>query len=132
MTRIGFQLPDELGIGVDIESVSRFHRAKTKDDKFLRTFMTSREIEYCFSKESPFPHIAARFAGKEAIIKALSGLSIRNISFKDIEIMNDTFGMPSASISSKRKLDITVMLSLSHSVETAIAFALVVKEGRDG
>ena len=122
---------EDSGIGVDIESISRFSNVKSKNDKFLNTFMTEREIDYCFSKESPFPHIAARFAGKEAIIKALGGLRIRNISFKDIEITNDKYGTPSASIRFRRKLNIQVKLSLAHSEDRAIAFAVAIKEGRD-
>ena len=124
-------MPKEYGIGVDIERISRFSKAKAKDDRFLGTFMTKREIDYCFSKESPLPHIAARFAGKEAIVKALGGLSIRNVSFKDIEITNDKHGCPSVSIKSRRKLNIQVKLSLSHSDDNAIAFALAIREGRD-
>ena len=119
----------ELGIGVDIESISRFSNVKSKDDKFLRTFMTEGEIDYCFSKESPFPHIAARFAGKEAIIKALGGLSVRNVSYKDIEVTNDKQGTPSASIRFRRKLNIQIALSLTHSEDNAVAFAMAIKEG---
>ena len=122
-------MSEELGIGVDIESISRFSNVKSMNDKFLNTFMTEREIDYCFSKESPFPHIAARFAGKEAIIKALSGLSVRNVSFKDIEVTNDKHGTPSASIRFRRKLNIQIKLSLTHSEDNAIAFAIAIKEG---
>ena len=122
-------MQEEYGIGIDIEKISRFSKVKAKDDRFLRTFMTKREIDYCFSKESPLPHVAARFAGKEATIKALSGLSIMNISFKDIEITNDKHGRPSASIKSGGKLNIQVKLSLAHSDDNAIAIALAIREG---
>ncbi len=123
---------EEFGIGVDIESISRFSNVKSMKDKFLNTFMTEREIDYCFSKESPFPHIAARFAGKEAIIKALGGLCISNVSFKDIEITNDKHGIPCASIRFRRKSSTQVKLSLTHSEDNAVAFAVAIKEGRDG
>jgi len=120
---------EEFGVGVDVESISRFSNVKSRNDRFLNTFMTEREIDYCFSKEFSFPHIAARFAGKEAIIKALGGLCVRDISFKDIEITNDKYGTPSASIRFRRKLNIQVKLSLAHSEDNAIAFAIAIREG---
>lgn len=120
----------EYGIGIDIEKISRFSKTKAKDDKFLGTFMTKREIDYCFSKESPLPHIAARFAGKEAVIKALSEITVMKISFKDIEITNDKHGRPSTSIKSRGKLNIQVKLSLSHSDDNVIAVALAIREGK--
>ncbi|HEX9908615.1 MAG TPA: holo-ACP synthase [Thermoplasmata archaeon] len=125
----GFQTHGRQGIGVDIESVSRFGEIRSKEDKFLRTFLTHREIEYCFSKDNPSPHIAARFAGKEAVIKALSTLSVHDISFRDIEITNDGHGTPSAAITSRTELNIHIELSLSHSKENAIAFALAIRDG---
>ena len=118
----------QLGVGTDIEMVSRFSEIRAKDDRFLNSFMTNKEIEYCFSKESPIPHIAARFAAKEAVIKALGSLSIRGVSYKDIEIANDMHGTPSATIRPETKLNIDVKISLSHSAENAIAVAVAVKE----
>lgn len=118
---------EELGIGVDIENVSRFSEVKTRSDRFLKTFMTEEEIDYCYSKESPRPHIAARFAGKEAVIKALNGLSMRDVTFRDIEITNDENGVPHVSFKTRRMLNIRVEISLSHSGDYAVAFAIAAR-----
>jgi len=126
-----FFMPKEYGIGVDIERIRRFSSVKARSEKFLGTFMTKRERDYCSSKDSPLPHIASRFAGKEAVIKALGGLLINGISFKDIEILNNKHGCPIVTIKSRGKLNITVKLSLSHSDDTAIAFALATREADD-
>ena len=74
-------MPIELAIGVDMERVSRFPVSKGENERFLKSFMTVSEIEYCFGKGDPQKHIAVRFAVKEAVIKALNRLSIRDISF---------------------------------------------------
>ena len=127
---IGIQKPVEMGVGVDIERISRFSKAKARDAGFLGKFMTAKEIDYCFSKTSPQLHIAARFAGKEATLKALSGLSIRGVSLRDIEIANDDYGAPSVSIRIEDKYNIHVDISLSHSGDYAIAFAIAVRGER--
>ena len=120
-------MPSGLGIGVDIERISRFPDVRGENERFLTSFMTPMEIEYCFSKASPRPHIAARFAGKEATIKALGGIAIRDISFRDIEISNDEYGTPSVTIKNGGKLNIRVEISMSHSRDFAIAFAVAVE-----
>lgn len=117
----------EIGVGVDIECISRFSEAKARDAGFLGKFMTAKEIDYCFSKTSPQLHIAARFAGKEATLKALGGLSIRDVTLKDIEITNDDHGTPSALVRPEGKYNIHVDISLSHSGDYAIAFAVAVR-----
>ena len=127
---ISIRQPVEIGVGVDIECISRFSEAKTKDAGFLGKFMTAKEIDYCFSKTSPQLHIAARFAGKEATVKALGGLSIRDVALKDIEIINDDYGTPSASVKLVSKYNIHVDISLSHSGDYAIAFAVAVRGER--
>lgn len=115
-----------MGIGTDIENISRFESIKGKDDRFLRKFLTPAEIDYCFSKESPTPHIASRFAAKEAVIKALGSLSVHGVSFKDIEITNDEHGVPSALVKLRGKKSIRVSVSLSHCDDKTIATAIAI------
>ena len=107
-----------------MERVSRFPVSKGENERFLKSFMTVSEIEYCFGKGDPQKHIAVRFAAKEAVIKALNRLSIRDISFRDIEITNDSWGTPLASIAPTGNLNIRVEISMSHSEDYAIAFAI--------
>jgi len=61
---------ENIGIGVDIEDVNRF--TKLGGNKaFLKKVFTQNELDYCFSKKVAAPHLAVRYAGKEAVVKAL-------------------------------------------------------------
>jgi len=112
------------GIGVDIESISRFTKADAASS-FLNKILTRAELDYCFSCAVPAQHLAARFAGKEAIIKALAGLNRSAPGYKDIEITNDNNGVPWARILKPGFNDLEIKLSLSHGRQEAIAFAVV-------
>ena len=70
---------------------------RVKDGKFSERVFTEEEIQYCESKKTQkYQHYAARFAAKEAVFKAISsGLKNKyDISWKDIEILNDENGRP--------------------------------------
>jgi len=110
-------------IGVDCEEVGRF-REKANDKAFLKKIYTEREVHYCESKPNPEQHLAARFAGKEAVIKALQGLNME-VAFSQIEILNDNKGRPYVKIQNLKNLE--VKISLTHTRELAIAFALAEK-----
>lgn len=116
-----------LGIGVDCEEISRFRKIEPENTFWGKVF-TKKELSYCKSKPNPFQHLAARFAGKEAVIKAFSSLEKR-LFFKDIEILNDKNGVPYAKVlKSNVSRSFSVKISLSHSKNNAIAFAIVVGE----
>lgn len=109
------------GIGVDIVSNERIKLAYERfGNKFLKKILTEQEINYCLSHKDPIPHIAVRFAAKEAIIKALMG----NARFRDIEIISRTNRSPEALIHSRTNL--RVHISLSHEKTYSIAFAVLV------
>ena len=116
------------GIGVDIIDISRFTKLNRKKDKlFLSRIFTPSEIKYSFSKAKPAQHLAARFAGKEAIVKCLKGLGI-TAYYKQIEIINDKSGVPKAKLKDKKLSTKTeILLSLSHCKDKAIAFAIAFK-----
>ena len=59
-----------LSIGVDIESVDRF-KEHDKNGSFLKRIFTNKELEYCFSFTDFAQHLAVRYSGKEAVVKAL-------------------------------------------------------------
>jgi len=62
-----------IGIGNDICENERIRQVHTKfSTKFLERIYMPEEVEYCYSKKDPIPHLAARFALKEAFIKAVS------------------------------------------------------------
>ena len=107
------------GIGVDIEAVGRFRKLPYKSNRsFYGKIFTSAEMEYCLSKSDPYPSLAARFAGKEAVIKA-GGLKLSDM--RDIEILNDKTGQPNVKI---KKSKAAVLISLSHTKNYAIAFII--------
>ena len=109
----------EFGIGTDIENIERF---KNKEKHFLNKIFTKKELEYCFSKKNYAAHLAARFAGKEAVVKALSNIADADIGYNQIEIINNKKGVPIV------KLDkFKIKLSLSHCKDKAIAFAIIEK-----
>ncbi len=112
-----------ISIGVDCEEIKRFQKVMAEPKLSDRIF-TERELEYCNLKNDPKPHLAVRFAGKEALIKAFSDVDIR-INMGDIEILNNSRGVPQASV---KGLDqgYTIKLSLSHTKEMAFASALVI------
>lgn len=115
-----------IGIGTDIESVNRFKSVTIKDNsKLLHKIFNEEELNYCFSKDEPSSHLAARFVGKEAVIKALYSIDIKDVFYKDIKILNSENGVPYASLNNYD--NIHIIISLSHSKEWAIAFVVAME-----
>ena len=114
-------------IGTDIVSVRRvkdsIHRF---GESFLKRLFTDLEIHYCNSKKYPEQHFAARFAAKEAAIKALN-LVGQGISFTQIEITNNSNGAPILSIKIPNHKFESAWVSLSHEKDYAVATVLVKK-----
>ena len=113
-------------IGTDIIEISRIKKSiEDTDNKFIERVYTNKEIEYCESRKSQkYQHYAVRFAGKEAVFKAISS-TLKNkfeIDWKDIEILNDSSGRPYVNIlKSKISEKINIDISLSHCKEYAVA-----------
>jgi holo-[acyl-carrier protein] synthase len=121
------------GIGTDIIKVDRFEKMVAKGRKNLKTIFTEREMDYCESKTRRSEHYAARFAAKEAVLKAL-GIGWRDgFAFSDIEILNDNLGKPEVFLHGKVKNYFKtqkikqIKIYMSHSKENAIAFAILEK-----
>ncbi len=119
----------DIGIGTDIEEIRRFENNKDPSfSAFLKKNFTRIELDYCLSKDTPAPHLAARFAGKEAVIKALSSLNITHTFYPDIEITNNEKGVPSVRINTEHNEKLIVKISLSHSSGMALAFCVIIRE----
>jgi len=119
------------GLGTDIVSVARFTRlARTGGPAFLERWFTPAEIDYCSGKAEPGRHLAARFAAKEAVVKALPGPWDGPLPWRRIEIVNDARGAPSVRLdgavreAARRAGVREVQVSLSHCDEYATAVAL--------
>ena len=114
------------GVGVDIESIDRFSKSEVVDNKlFLNKVFTTCEQDYCFSNGLVASHLAVRFAGKEAVIKALSVFGEVNIGYRDIEILNGDNGVPFVNINNKNFEKLMVNISLSHCDDKVVAFVIV-------
>ena len=87
------------GIGTDIINVKRMKKSlQNNGDVFKKKVFSKNEIIYCEKRKNPFPYYAKRFAAKEALSKALGTGIRKGINFKDIEILNDSFGKPSIKL----------------------------------
>lgn len=77
------------GIGIDIVDVERFGKALSRwGDRLCKRVFTESELEYCYGQRFPERHLAARFAAKVSLFKALG----RRISFKDVEVTRGAKG----------------------------------------
>ena len=118
-----------VGLGVDLVEVGRVKKTIDRwGERFLNRIFTPPERNYCLRKAFPEQSLAARFAAKEAVLKAIgTGLS-SGIGWKDIEIVNDPGGKPEVSLKEKITKRIghkRILISLSHTKEFAIAFAIL-------
>ena len=123
-----------VGLGVDMVEVERIKKALDRwGERFLRRVFTSQERSYCMRKAFPEQSLAARFAAKEAVFKAMGrGLSV-GIRWTDVEIVNDKSGKPEVRLEKKitRRIDNKrILLSISHTKEFAIAQAILVDQGK--
>lgn len=122
-----------IGTGVDIVEISRVRKtAERWKNKFLNRIFTEKELNYAHSKKFPYQHLAARFAAKEAVLKAFGDSSINNMTWKDIEIINNKDGKPIVKLAGeakramlKRKIS-DIIVSLSHTKNYAVANAILV------
>jgi holo-[acyl-carrier protein] synthase len=118
------------GIGVDIIEIDRIKKSVERNPKFVSKVFTKNEIEYLESRKMRPEYIAGRFAAKEAVSKAL-GTGIRGFDLKDIEIDRNSLGKPIVVLKGKCKKILKkypsykIHISISHSRENAIAYALL-------
>ena len=114
--------------GIDIIEVDRIKKAATDlGAAFLDKIYTKKELKYCNKSEKmKYQHLAARFAAKEAVFKALSlYISRENLMWNDIEIENDENGRPKINIDKLEKCGLKdlqgIDISLSHIEKYAVA-----------
>ena len=122
-----------LGIGTDLAEVPRIRRSiENYGDRFLQRVYTEREREYASRKANAAERFAARFAAKEAGMKAIGTGLRRGITWKDFEVVNEASGRPTLRLSGvaaqiAERLGVRrISLSLTHTAE--MAFAVVVLE----
>ncbi len=118
-----------IGIGIDIIEIQRIKKAVERNENFINKLFTKREIEYFQSRNNCPNVIAGNFAAKEAVSKAI-GTGFREFGLKDIEVLRDNLGKPIVNISDNvyrviGRRDIIIYISISHSIDNAIAYAVM-------
>ena len=130
------------GVGVDLVKIPRMRRVVERwQDRFLRRVFTDAEIAYCRKRRDPVPYLAARFAAKEAALKAL-GTGLRfGVSWRELEVRRERGEAPVLVLSGKSRsiaeaLGGRLLLSLTHEGDYAFAQCLLVGDdppaGGDG
>ena len=123
-----------IGIGIDLIECARIQRSIDRfGDRFLHRVFTDGEIEYSMSMKFPERHLAARFAGKEAVSKAFGTGIGKAMGWRNIDIRRRpsgepflVFSGPAQELAAKRGVT-SALITLSHTEHHAMAS--VVLEG---
>lgn len=120
-----------MAVGVDLVSVSRVDRLLADNPAAEQDIFTPREVGYCAGKRNRTAHLAARFAAKEAVLKALGTGLGPGMRWTDVEVVNTPLGAPRVRLSggvAERAAGVGASspeISLSHSGDYAIAHAVM-------
>jgi len=123
-----------VGVGIDIVDLEDF-RARLTDDLIRELFLPD-EISYSSSRARPWESYAARFAAKEAVMKALGAGLSQGLSWKDVEVRREESGelelrMTGTALARARERGVSsARLSVAHSRRSAVA--VVVLEAESG
>ncbi|PZX48712.1 holo-ACP synthase [Algoriphagus chordae] len=119
------------GIGIDIVEVDRMAQ-KCQKPEFVKMVFTADEEAYCLAQGKSNESFAARFAAKEAYMKAIGLGWTNDAQFHDIEVYNLPSGQPKLRLHGNGKLFFEnegfsdILLTLSHTSQTAVAVVIVV------
>jgi holo-[acyl-carrier protein] synthase len=122
-----------VGNGVDIVEVARIANKLGKGNAFRDKIFSVSEIEYCERSSNPNENFAARFAAKEAFLKATGKGLLLGYDLKEIEISNDHNGKPFIILTGNFELFFkenqfrSIHVSLSHTQTVACAFVIIEK-----
>ena len=116
------------GIGIDIVEVTRIHEASRRwGERFEQRIYTHQELTYCGDTPSRYWRLAARFAAKEATLKALGTGLTTGMRWQDVEIQSDAVGKPEIVLHGEvqryaHEQNISsVFVSMSHTNTYAVA-----------
>ncbi len=117
-----------VGIGIDLVEVDRMEKAMAgHPERFRARVFTAQEVQYCDSRKNCFEHYAARFAAKEAVMKALGTGWRKGVTFSEIEVCRTEAGKPELILHGKTQEQakkagvLRTYLSLSHTKTYAVA-----------
>jgi len=121
-----------VGIGVDLVKIERIDKAGRNHSGFLERVFTEAEREYCSRQKFSAQHYAARFAAKEALLKAIGTGWSAGVKWTDMEVLHGEGGGPIVNIAGKVKdlMDLKdvrqILLSYSHDGDYAVAQVVLV------
>ncbi|MEP6917630.1 MAG: holo-ACP synthase [Acidobacteriota bacterium] len=120
-----------LGLGFDATDIPRIRATFDRyGERFLRRIFTEGEVAYCMRRRDPVPHLAGRFAAKEATMKALGTGHSRGVLWRDIEVFR-IGGPPQLRLhggAARRAAGMQVrssLLTITHSEALAMAQVLM-------
>ena len=122
------------GIGVDMLKIERMEQVMRRRPSFVRRVFTEEERAYCDTSARPAEHYAARFAAREAVLKALGTGFSGGVGLRDVSVTRDAAGRPQALLTGRaaqiaRERGVReIALSISHTREVAVANALAVTD----
>ncbi len=105
-----------MGLGVDLVEVSRLRVMAERSPGFLKRVFTDGELAYSLKSRNKYERLAARFAVKEAVIKALDA---KSLPLKSIEVGNTESGRPLVKV--KGRPEARLLVSISHTSKYAVA-----------
>jgi len=119
------------GIGTDIVEVKRIEDKLIRNESFKTHVFSENEIAYCAKQKNPFIHFAARWAVKEAYLKAFGLKFIGNHRLHEIETVHNEDGKPfikllglSETMHAEKKLG-SIHVSISHTDTHAVAYVII-------
>ena len=122
------------GIGVDMLEIARMEQVLRRRPNFARRVFTDEERAYCDASARPAEHYAARFAAREAVLKALGTGFSGGIGLRDVSVTRDESGRPRVLLAgraaevAREKGVREIVLSISHTRDVAVANALAVTD----
>ena len=122
-------------VGIDLVEVHRIRTAIERwGDRFLQRVYTPWEINYCQNKQFPEQSFAARFAVKEAVLKAIGTGLNQGIKWTSVEVVNTAMGQPTVRLGDKIQKIIgknRIIISMTHTRDHALASAILIDTGRE-
>jgi holo-[acyl-carrier protein] synthase len=127
------------GIGIDLAGIPRFREVVGRwGERFLQRVFTEQELAYCRRRRDPVPHLAARFAAKEAALKALgTGLRL-GVRWRELEVRRERGQAPTMVLSGRARAIAAgqgvrrLLLSLTHDGDYAMAQVMLIGDAGDG
>ena len=121
------------GLGIDMIEVERLEKKISRESGFRELVFTPGEIQYCESMPNRYEHYAARFAAKEAYLKALGTGWAAGTAFNEIGIVNDALGKPGIVLYGNTKEHFSntgftqISVALTHLKQVASAVVIIEK-----